>query len=233
MVQQNRRKNSKSASQAETAIQGENPAQVPTQVKNPDLVDRRRRQIVDAAVHLFIAKGFHKTTTREIASSAGISIGSLYEYVKTKEDILYLVCDAIHREVEESVTKAIRRTSDGKASFTEAIREYFGVCERMSEHILLIYQETQSLTKQWRKKVLENEVRISNIFVDLLSLQVRTGVLPHMDEKAIELAAHDLTVLGHMWTFRGWFLKRKYTLDEYVGLQTDFILGISQRVDTI
>ena len=38
---------------------------IPTQVKDPDLVKRRRRQIADAAVQLFIEKGFHKTTTRK------------------------------------------------------------------------------------------------------------------------------------------------------------------------
>ena len=35
-----------------------------------DLVERRRRQIADAAVNLFIEKGFHKTTTRQIAKAA-------------------------------------------------------------------------------------------------------------------------------------------------------------------
>ncbi len=39
------------------------------QIKNPDLVRRRHRQIVDAAVQLFIKNGFHKTTTRQIARS--------------------------------------------------------------------------------------------------------------------------------------------------------------------
>jgi AcrR family transcriptional regulator len=39
---------------------------IPTQVKDPELVERRRRQIADAAVQLFIDKGFHKTTTRQI-----------------------------------------------------------------------------------------------------------------------------------------------------------------------
>jgi len=51
---------------------------IPTQVKNQALVTQRRRQIVDAAVNLFIENGFHKTTTRQIAKAAGISIGSLY-----------------------------------------------------------------------------------------------------------------------------------------------------------
>ena len=65
---------------------------IPTQVKNQALVAQRRRQIVDASVNLFIENGFHKTTTRQIARASGISIGSLYEYIATKEDVLYLVC---------------------------------------------------------------------------------------------------------------------------------------------
>ena len=48
---------------------------IPTQIKNPELVERRRRQIAEAAVQLFIKKGFHKTTTREIAQAVGFSIG--------------------------------------------------------------------------------------------------------------------------------------------------------------
>ncbi|MEK6194640.1 MAG: TetR/AcrR family transcriptional regulator, partial [Deltaproteobacteria bacterium] len=79
--------------------------EVPTQVKNPDLVERRRQQIVEAAAKLFIAQGFHKTTTRQIARAAGFSIGSLYEYVASKEDVLYLVCESIHLEVERGVAE--------------------------------------------------------------------------------------------------------------------------------
>ena len=72
---------------------------IPTQVKDPDLVKRRRRRIADAAVQLFIEKGFHKTTTRQIARASGSSIGSLYEYFASKEDILYMVCESILAEV--------------------------------------------------------------------------------------------------------------------------------------
>lgn len=87
---------------------------IPTQVKNQALVTQRRRQIVDAAVNLFIENGFHKTTTRQIAQAAGISIGSLYEYIATKEDVLYLVCDAIHAEIERGVAEALKRAEKGK-----------------------------------------------------------------------------------------------------------------------
>ena len=201
--------------------------EIPTQIKNPELVQRRHRQIIDAAVQLFIHQGFHKTTTRQIARSANISIGSLYEYVASKEDILYLVCDAIHAEVERGVTEALSRASGGRHSLAEVIREYFLVCHRMSDHILLIYQETQSLPPQWRKKVLENEVRITGIFMEVLEGLISTGVLPRLSEHSMELIAHNISVLGHMWTFRRWFLARHYSIEDYIELQTEFILGIS------
>jgi AcrR family transcriptional regulator len=199
---------------------------VVTQIKNPNLVERRRRQIVDAAVELFIEKGFHKTTTRQIAGAAGFSIGSLYEYVKSKEDILYLVCDAIHEEMAHNVTEALSRADAGVKGLADAIREYLLVCHRMSDHILLIYQETQSLPTQWRKRVLENEVQITGLFFDVLANLSASGDLPFRDEKHIEMAAHNITVLGHMWTFRRWFLARHYSIEDYINIQTRLILGI-------
>lgn len=200
---------------------------VPTQVKNQELVDQRRVQIVDAAVRLFIEKGFHKTTTREIAQTAGISIGLLYEYVASKEDVLYLVCEAIHAEVEHGVAEALKRAKKGRDVLAEMLREYFLVCDRMSDHILLIYQETRTLPQQWRKRVLENEVKITDIFVETLTHLAESGDLPHLDKNSIELIAHNISVLGHMWTFRRWFLARHYSIEDYIKLQTDFILGKS------
>lgn len=200
---------------------------VPTHVKNQELVDQRRLQIVDAAVRLFIDKGFHKTTTREIAQATGISIGLLYEYVTSKEDVLYLVCEAIHAEVEHGVAEALKRAKKGRDVLAEMIREYFLVCDRMSDHILLIYQETRTLPSRWRKRVLENEVRITGIFVEALTHLVEAGDLPQLDKHSAELISHDITVLGHMWTFRRWFLTRRYSIEDYIKLQTDFILGKS------
>ena len=197
---------------------------IPTLVKDPDLVERRRRQIADAAVRLFIEKGFHKTTTRQIARTAEISIGSLYEYFTCKEDILYLVCDYIHSEMEQGVATAMANAAGGRDALAKVIREYFLVCHRMSDFILMIYQETQSLPRQWQKKVLENELRITGLLVDVLARLAQSGELPHLDERSIELTAHNIVVMGHMWTFRRWFLAKHYSIEDYVKLQTAAIL---------
>jgi AcrR family transcriptional regulator len=197
---------------------------IPTQVKDPNLVERRRRQIADAAARLFVEKGFHKTTTRQIARAADISIGSLYEYFTTKEDILYIVCDFIHTEMERGVATAMADASGGRDALAKVIREYFMVCHRMSDFILMIYQETQSLPRQWQQRVLENELRITGLLVGVLARLSQSGELPHLDERSIELTAHNIVVMGHMWTFRRWFLGKHYSIDDYIALQTATIL---------
>jgi AcrR family transcriptional regulator len=203
---------------------------IETHVKDPDLVVRRHRQIVDAAVPLFIQNGFHKTTTRRIARAAGISIGSLYEYISSKEDVLYLVCEAIHGEIERAVAEGLERAGTGGARHPlgEVIREYLLVCNRLNDHILLIYQETQSLPVKWRRIVLENEIRITGLFTRVLANLMEAGWIPALKDPALDLMAHNITVLGHMWTFRRWFLARHYTIDDYIDLQVDFIIGMSQ-----
>jgi len=197
---------------------------IPTQVKDPNLVERRRRQIAAAAARLFVEKGFHKTTTRQIARAADISIGSLYEYFTTKEDILYIVCDFIHTEMERGVATAMADASGGRDALAKVIREYFMVCHRMSDFILMIYQETQSLPRQWQQRVLENELRITGLLVGVLARLSQSGELPHLDERSIELTAHNIVVMGHMWTFRRWFLGKHYSIDDYIALQTATIL---------
>ena len=199
---------------------------IPTQVKNQDLVQRRRRQIVDAAVELFIQNGFHKTTTRQIAKSAGVSIGSLYEYVASKEDVLYMVCDAIHAEMERGMADAMQRGVHEGNPLAEVVRAYLLVCDRMNDHILLIYQETQSLPHKWRRMVLENEVRITGLFTRALSQLMADGKIPLLSEAAMDLVAHNIAVIGHMWTFRRWFLSRHYTIEDYIRHQTAFIMNM-------
>ena len=202
---------------------------IPTQVKNKALVAQRRRQIVDASVNLFIEKGFHKTTTRQIAKASGISIGSLYEYIATKEDVLYLVCDAIHAEIERGVADALKRAKNGRNPLAEVIREYFMVCHRMNDHILLIYQETQSLPNKYQRVVLENEIRITGIFTGVLARLIESGDLPRISPRQLDLVAHNISVLGHMWTFRRWFLANHYSIEEYIDFQTRSILGMCRE----
>lgn len=200
--------------------------EVPTQIKNLELVQERRRQIVDSTVKLFVEHGYHKTTTRMIAKASNFSIGSLYEYVSSKEDLLYLVCKAIHEEVREAVEEALSKAVMEKELLAEIMREYFLVCDKMGDHILLMYQVTQFLPEKWKAKVLENELNITEIFIQALRGLSGKGSFPVLDEKVINLVGQNISVLGHMWAFRRWHFRKDYTIEEYTKYQTDFILGL-------
>ncbi len=198
--------------------------EVATQIKNKKLVEERRRQIVDGAVKLFIKYGYHKTTTRLLAKETGLSIGSLYEYVSTKEDVLYLVCMAIHSAVEHGLKEAMSRSLEGRAALREIIREHFLVCNRMSDHVLLMYQVTHFLPKKWQDKVLEAELRITKLFLDAMQQLKKEGKLS-LDDDTITLIGHNISIIGHAWAFRRWYFTKVFSIEQYIEKQTEFIMG--------
>lgn len=59
----------------------------------PDELDRRRHQVFAASVHLFLEKGFQETSMQEIAAAAGMGKSTLYDYFKTKDEILISVME--------------------------------------------------------------------------------------------------------------------------------------------
>jgi AcrR family transcriptional regulator len=56
--------------------------------------DKRRQQIVEAAVELFSRKGFRGTRTREIAEAAGISEAMIYRHFATKRELYSAIIEA-------------------------------------------------------------------------------------------------------------------------------------------
>jgi AcrR family transcriptional regulator len=55
------------------------------------------RRLVLAAVEAFAERGYHATTTRDIAGRAGMSPAALYIHYKTKEELLYQISGVGHR----------------------------------------------------------------------------------------------------------------------------------------
>jgi hypothetical protein len=52
------------------------------------------------------------------------------------------------------------------------------------------------------------------------------GDIPRLSAASMDLVAHNIAVIGHMWTFRRWFLARHYTIEDYIRHQTAFILNM-------
>lgn len=183
-------------------------------VKDESLITKRRNQMIQGAMSLFKEKGFHRTTTREIAQEAGFSIGTLYEYIRKKEDVLFLVCDYIYDEVGERFKSAMQLDKPTRESMEEVIRAYYQHMDDMQEEILVLYQEIKGLNKESRKYVLQKEKDM----VAMLAKLIQTSY-PNIEEESAVISANNIFVQGHMWGFRRWILQKRFTIDEYANTQ--------------
>jgi TetR/AcrR family transcriptional regulator, cholesterol catabolism regulator len=197
--------------------------EVHASVKDERLVEKRRDQMIRGAVSLFKQKGFHRTTTREIAKAAGFSIGTLYEYIRTKEDVLYLVCDSIYEQVRLELEELDidQGTID---SLKLGIAHYFQVMDRMQDEVLVMYQEAKSLSKDALPYVLRKELEMVAMVEKLIVRCVETGEL-ELDDNQIHMLAQNVFVQGQMWGFRRWALQKRYSLQEYIDLQVELLFA--------
>ncbi len=202
---------------------------VQASVKDEKLVAVRRAQMVKGAVNLFKEKGFHRTTTREIARAAGFSIGTLYEYIRTKDDVLYLVCDSIYENVKERLDQALNTEKGSLESLTAAVASYFKVMDDFQEEVLILYQEMQFLPSESIKYILRKEMEMVAMFETILQKCVENGEFL-LTKPEIDAIAHNIFVQGQMWGFRRWAMQKLYTIEEYTDLQLRYLLnGVRMR----
>ncbi|GAA0605517.1 TetR/AcrR family transcriptional regulator [Virgibacillus siamensis] len=189
-------------------------------VKDENLVEKRRNQMIKGAITLFKEKGFHRTTTREIAKESGFSIGTLYEYIRTKEDVLFLVCDAIYQQVRERLEAAIDLKKPSVDNLENVIRSYFELMDDMQEEVIILYQEVKSMKKETREYVLQKE----RDMVGMLEEVIVSCVPADLAKQDVKLLANNIFVQGQMWGFRRWMLQKQFTLDEYIKRQTHYFM---------
>ncbi|MGP4059191.1 TetR/AcrR family transcriptional regulator [Halobacillus sp. H74] len=202
--------------------------QVPSTIKDEALVTKRRNQMIRGAVTLFIEKGFHKTTTREIAKASGFSIGTLYEYIRKKEDVLFLVCDSIYKRVKERMEASIDPNQTSVQSLVHAIRSYFQLMDDMQDEVLVMYQEVKSLSRDAQDYVLQKEREM----VSMLEQVIFNSLPGQRSETQVKLIANNIFVQGQMWGFRRWILQRTFTIETYTEIQIQLLLeGLNSKVE--
>jgi AcrR family transcriptional regulator len=195
-------------------------------VKDSALVEVRRREIAETALQLFRTRGYHATTVREIAEAVGISVGSLFNYFRSKEQILQAIYDATQEAIEQALQDALQLGPDPVKAFELAVDRYFTLIDRHHDHTVLVYQEFKSLDGRAKRQVIDRERRIMDIFRRILESGIERGVFrPH----PVAVTVNALAALGHMWATRRWALRGAVTLDEYKRAQLSMILDGVRR----
>lgn len=78
-------------------------------------LERNQEKIERAARRVFTRRGYHGTSVREIAGAAGISIGNLYNYYRTKEALFVAVVERYEARMEELRRRAVGPLQDAFA----------------------------------------------------------------------------------------------------------------------
>jgi AcrR family transcriptional regulator len=95
---------------------------------------KRTQDIIDAAAQIFHDQGYAETSVHDIAEAVGILKGSLYYYIRSKEDLLFQVLSEVH----DAFKGIVERTRAIDAPAVERLRYYIG------EHVIF---NTQNVTK--------------------------------------------------------------------------------------
>jgi AcrR family transcriptional regulator len=201
-----------------------------TYSNNTKLVGRWRNHIAGRAVALFVKKGFEKASIREIADACGMTVGNLYRYIGTKEDVLYLV-----------VAKALKKNSStlkpitdnlGKISarelLSEAMEAYFNGIDEMQDYCLFVYQETKNLSATAKVSIFKLHTDFVKQFEAILEKGCESGEFKITNCAAM---AQNIVTLGELWAVKRWYFREVFDQQSFVNQQIEFILkGIKKDV---
>lgn len=81
----------------------------------------KQKEILSAALRLFVDQGFHGTPTSKIAREAGVANGTLFHYFPTKDDLVI----NLYLEVKSQMTAYIMRHSGAEKSLKSQLRNYY------------------------------------------------------------------------------------------------------------
>jgi AcrR family transcriptional regulator len=136
-------------------------------------IAKNRVKIQSAALYLFTRKGFHGTTVREIAIRAGVSMGNLYTYYDTKEEIFIDLVHLLGRKMEtlrqreliplmetldsnslRTLAKAIGRIVSENLDYWRLM--YIDVVEFRHKHFIHSFREIAGVLRTYAGAVIRN-----------------------------------------------------------------------------
>ncbi len=182
-------------------------------VNDPELVKRRRFEIVDAAVSLFSDLGFYKTKISDIAEKLGVSQGTIYKYFEEKDDILYLAILHILETYENEIPLHIQAARNPVEKICLALKAYCTVVGKMPDETVLAYRSTKSLSPKRQEYIKEAEAKTNRLLEECVSDCVKEGFYVDVNER---LLAYQYVMYCHSWALKNWALRGQFDLDSYI-----------------
>lgn len=138
--------------------------------------EKRRHEIFHQVVNIFLKKGFQETSMREIAEAAGLGKSTLYDYFKTKEDILvYFFEDQLSDMAEEAQRIAMQNLPADKR-LRQVMEMYIENLQANKSLFLKMSFESQRLKAESQKQIQDKRHAYQDMVRALIDEGIREGV---------------------------------------------------------
>jgi len=133
---------------------------------------QHRKEIMDAALKLFSEKGYHNVSMEEIAKESEFSVGTLYNFFKSKEDLYKSLVREVADKFHSLLIEAVEKEGDVIERLRDYLREKGEIFKENLSVIRLYFAETKGvsfsviagLEDELRRKYHDFLERLSNLF---------------------------------------------------------------------
>jgi AcrR family transcriptional regulator len=137
----------------------------------------RLEEVLQSAANIFFAKGFHATSIEDVARDVGMLKGSLYYYIKSKEDLLFQLLLAGIEDGDSYIAQHIDPEGAPLEQLERAIRAQIDYIIEHKVPFGLFLHEFDSLSGKRQHKVISVMSRYNNRFVELVKRGQAQGKL--------------------------------------------------------
>lgn len=147
----------------------------------------RLERIIASSTEVFARKGYDAASMEDIASAADLLKGSLYHYLRSKEDLLYYLVARINEEAIDIVNTTERSTTDPWQQLNSFAREYAHYNAAHAEEVSIYYRNWRQLSPARYQEARKQRRAVTDHLVALIVTNQNSGkVLASVDP---ELAA--------------------------------------------
>ncbi|MBU2513503.1 TetR/AcrR family transcriptional regulator [bacterium] len=179
----------------------------------------KRKKILQSAAKLFARKGYEKASLEEIAACLKLTKASLYHYVKSKEEVLFLIqLDALE-EILAAVKQVMQSGLSPSQKLKDIISKYVELVTQ--KHIIgALRQQELILPKKWRNLIIAERDKFDNECRKIIQEGIESGEFKSKNWKMSYMA----TIGALNWILKWYSPQGDLSVEEITLAMTDFIL---------
>ncbi|MEV1048805.1 TetR/AcrR family transcriptional regulator [Streptomyces sp. NPDC049916] len=157
------------------------------------------RRLLVAAVDAFAERGYHATTTRDIAGRAGMSPAALYIHYKTKEELLHRISTIGHERALNVLEAEAGRDGSAAERLGGAVRSFVRWHAERHTTARVVQYELDALGEEHRAGIVALRRRSDAVVRRIIGEGVRDGEFDVPDVPGTTLAVLSLCIDVARW----------------------------------